>query len=738
MERRLTPFFEIKARKNKSRSDFKDVYTPSQGDLFFIARHWARLSNSFKELYTRATQIPEFMKYYVSPGGHFEIYYATSGMAGSNNVDTVNSTDLYGFGPGNWRERSSVANGVPDYIDEVAWAFDSAWSMEIDGFGFVHPFPYIPPNHTSDRFKVITVDMDYHQTDDGYYGMTNPVSDPSGAPVGLRSYIEIRNQWVGWNAPDYGLHPEQGVRVTAVHEFFHAIQYAMIRQESGGGAEYQLDDFPLCWLEGTAALMENIGFDSVDDYIQYSEIFFNDPTTAILNNNLSYAYTTVLLTQFLYERLETRPSISFIKKMFFNNFAKFTDFYANLDSTSKSFTRTWPDIFGDFFSQSYFTGRRSRPDYFIHDAPLLREWTPLTDSLDQGYSIGKAVSAHGMRLFSVTQKPIFLGNGFMSFIGDSALPAAPFWSVHGILHSGGENPDSVFTLPVSSAGESKTAITDWSRFNGAIVIVSNAQEDINHRATLVFEPCPVTLPSGSSTTVRGVPSAPLSPSSSVSVTVAAHADLACSLSITGASPSASQTAKATQEGLVPIKVFYSLNFPASWTKSAGMQLFITESAEACVPLENDYGISAAAFAIYQWDATRGEWTKWGAIDVAATTYQWKGTLTDPGLYGVFAKAPQLDSLNQPAILAYPNPVRKGNTVMFRSDGKVLIQLQVYSVNGALLYHSETANPVDTLKWSLANTREKPVVPGMYYAVVGYKDVVTKGLKRKKQKVLVTP
>jgi len=37
----------------------------------------------------------------------------------------------------------------------VAWALDSAWSMEIDGFGFVQPIPYVDATHNSNRFKVV-------------------------------------------------------------------------------------------------------------------------------------------------------------------------------------------------------------------------------------------------------------------------------------------------------------------------------------------------------------------------------------------------------------------------------------------------------------------------------------------------------------------------------------------------------------------------------------------------------
>jgi hypothetical protein len=75
---------------------------------------------------------------------------------------------------------------------------------------------------------------------------------------------------------------------------------------------------------------------------------------------------------------------------------------------------------------------------------------------------------------------------------------------------------------------------------------------------------------------------------------------------------------------------------------------------------------------------------------------------------------------------------------FLSDGRVLQDLLIYSVSGILVYRRTTADPVDSLKWGLVNTAGKSVAPGMYQALIGYKDAATKGLKRKKQRVLILP
>ena len=60
---------------------------------------------------------------------------------------------------------------------------------------------------------------------------------------------------------------EDILKVTIAHEFFHTIQYSYffgnILNEN------------IWWLEATATLMEDEVYDSIDDYINYMNNFFN-------------------------------------------------------------------------------------------------------------------------------------------------------------------------------------------------------------------------------------------------------------------------------------------------------------------------------------------------------------------------------------------------------------------------------------------------------------------------------
>jgi hypothetical protein len=43
-----------------------------------------------------------------------------------------------------------------------------------------------------------------------------------------------------------------------------------------------------------------------------------------------------------------------------------------------------------------------------------------------------------------------------------------------------------------------------------------------------------------------------------------------------------------------------------------------------------------------------------------------------------------------------------------------------------------------MQWNLTNAQGKTVAPGAYYAVIGYEDPLTKGIKKLKRKVMVVP
>jgi hypothetical protein len=144
------------------------------------------------------------------------------------------------------------ANHVPDQVDRTLAAFGTAWRVEVRRMGFRAPRSDLESkDHGPDgRLDVYLMDVglrdlagyvstdDPHATDDGY-----PYRDYS-------AYVVVDDDFspsqLGWSA---GL---AGLRVTAAHELFHAVQYA-----------YDAGEDP--WMmEGTAVWIEDQVADEVD------------------------------------------------------------------------------------------------------------------------------------------------------------------------------------------------------------------------------------------------------------------------------------------------------------------------------------------------------------------------------------------------------------------------------------------------------------------------------------------
>ncbi|MFW5774893.1 MAG: hypothetical protein ACOCW2_01270, partial [Chitinivibrionales bacterium] len=390
-EQAATSVLNALDRSDKSHAQKSGAFF-TQADITFIAKHWSLLSPSFRTRYQQVIAIPTDFQVYVSPSDRFEIYYTHEGE------DSVSSTDTYGYGfNGNWRELVRGANGVPDYIDEVAWSFDSAWVMEVERFGFPAPEGFKSLQLNSQRYKVV-VDKQW----DNYYGITYVGEKISSRETGFRSHIRIRNEWQGWDINDiidYESNPEKAVRITAAHEFFHAVQYGMIHEHT----DEQLDYMPLSWIEGTAVLMEELGFDYVNDYTQYLSSFFNHPTDPLLDDTFDglTEYKNSILAIYLYENMYEEPSISFIRDVFMSNYQHPASLDNLLEEASQNAGKSWSEVISSFFAQSYFTATRARQGLFIDEADSLNRWEYQPDSLE---TITRTIRPYGMQIFSYGRK----------------------------------------------------------------------------------------------------------------------------------------------------------------------------------------------------------------------------------------------------------------------------------------------------------------------------------------------
>ncbi len=169
----------------------------------------------------------------VSPSGKFRIHYDTSG------------TNKPGYS-----------------INDLAAAFDSSYNFEVTTLGY--PEPPVDNNEGGDNLYdvyVLNLGLLYGETD-----FENEITPGSNKYI---TYIQMDNDFTG-----YFTEGINAARVTAAHEFHHAIQV--------GNYIWRVDD--LFFYELTSTAFEDIVYPSVNDYLQYLPSYFN-------NTQVSFAAT---------------------------------------------------------------------------------------------------------------------------------------------------------------------------------------------------------------------------------------------------------------------------------------------------------------------------------------------------------------------------------------------------------------------------------------------------------------
>ncbi len=145
---------------------------------------------------------------------------------------------------------------VPPQVQLTADVFAEVWTELIDVAGYRAPLPdRDSPNPGPDgRLDVYLADIG--SIGAGYYGFCN--SDDPGATESahpqVSAYCVLDDDF---STSQFGGDPFDSLRVTAAHEFFHAVQFAY---------DYWED---LWFMEGTAAWAEELVFDDANDNHRY-------------------------------------------------------------------------------------------------------------------------------------------------------------------------------------------------------------------------------------------------------------------------------------------------------------------------------------------------------------------------------------------------------------------------------------------------------------------------------------
>ncbi len=202
---------------------------------------------------------PSRQKSMISPAGHFRLSWDESGS------HAVPLQDVSG-------------NGIPDFIDSAMVIFDHVWSVEVDQLGYP-----APPSIDGTPVEVYNV----YFSNLPYYGLTWFDQEIPALPgENYTSYMEVHHNFSGFYSP--GL---SGLKVTAAHEFHHAIQM-----------RYNVRSEDFFFYEMTSTWIEDLIYPEINDYYQYLDSFFRDVSNTsfdLYNGTTLFPYANMLYVQMI-------------------------------------------------------------------------------------------------------------------------------------------------------------------------------------------------------------------------------------------------------------------------------------------------------------------------------------------------------------------------------------------------------------------------------------------------------
>lgn len=218
---------------------------------------------------------------------HFRIFYTLAGE------DAVVIEDYNG-------------NAVPDYIEEVAEALETAWELEISALGWAVP----PPDDElggNDLHDVYIRDLDHGligvaEGDRFLFSRGDNPNTSRTETASLSSFMSVDNDFLEIE-PDIGGFEvdearEIAMRLTVAHELMHMIQFGYDAGEPDG------------WLwEATATWVETLLEEEPESFAQFLDAAFKTPDTCQLSfggrdrvEDAGHWYSEWLLLRFLSDR----------------------------------------------------------------------------------------------------------------------------------------------------------------------------------------------------------------------------------------------------------------------------------------------------------------------------------------------------------------------------------------------------------------------------------------------------
>lgn len=339
--------------------------------LVLAYSRWSELGAQTQQAVIQALQRPEKQKSRKRPFGHFRIHYDTTG---------VGAPALISAGPAGQR----ITGTAEQFIDSVDAYFESVWKLEIDTLGYGAP-PADGVQGGGPEYDIYVEELGTDMFGQTFWNQSADLLE-DGSRQRFSSYIEIDNDFAGYRTPGM-----DGLRVTAAHEFFHAIQLGSY----GVWTTVPRSDF--YFYELSSVWMEHVAFPGIHDYYYYLPKYFRYFRDA---QNRSLSFTKFDETYRGYERAVWAHFLSKrfgrdVLRQIWNGMKQ----SPVLTSTSVVLQQNGTSInqeFAQFSIWNYFTADRADPHRFYDEGQFYPRYEPNASADFFGSQASIASSAPAM------------------------------------------------------------------------------------------------------------------------------------------------------------------------------------------------------------------------------------------------------------------------------------------------------------------------------------------------------
>jgi hypothetical protein len=291
--------------------------------------------------------------------GHFHIFYDTTGNNEPALLDNNNQR---------------IPETAKAYIHFVAQIFNHVWDVEVDQMGYSPP-----PFESGQSYYNIYVE---NISDYGDTWKIEPQINGTNVPPRYTSYITIDNDYRGFSTSGIN-----GLKVTAAHEFHHAIQI---------GSYGFFDVYKYRYVhELTSTWMEDVVYTDVNDYYNYLPDYFRQFSDgrSFNSNPGAGGYERCIWAHFMAKQFGTSAIRMVWEEMRNRTYQENVDIF--LESSAAALANTGTTLqtaFAEFTKWNYFTWDRADTVNFYPEGNHYPRFQPLQKTAF--YSATSAVSGN--------------------------------------------------------------------------------------------------------------------------------------------------------------------------------------------------------------------------------------------------------------------------------------------------------------------------------------------------------